>query len=239
VFLDYDGTLTPIVDSPADATLPSAVREILGSLAQRLPVAVVTGRDTDDVVAMVDVPGLWFAGSHGFDVRTPAGDRIRVGAGEAALPALEAAATELAPAIESTPGAWAEPKAFALTIHHRSSPRDALPALVDAVREVAARHDELRVSDGKEILELRPAVDWHKGAAIEWLLDAMGFGDGALPVFIGDDVTDEDGFTAVRRSGIGVVVGASGDRRSTAAHYRLSGPEDVEAFLREVLELLD
>ena len=102
----------------------------------------------------------------------------------------------------------------------------------------ADQHDGLRLVGGKKIFELRPDVDWHKGRALRWLLDAMGLvdPDGAsdvVPLFLGDDVTDEDGFAEIRLDGVGVIV-AESDDRLTAAHDRLSDPAEV----LELLELL-
>jgi alpha,alpha-trehalase len=85
------------------------------------------------------------------------------------------------------------------------------------------------MAGGKKIFELRPAADWHKGAALSWLLDATGSGSDTLAVFVGDDVTDEDALDRVRSTGLGVVVGD--EERLSAAHCRLDEPDRVAAFL--------
>src|SRR5262245_65261350 len=106
VFLDYDGTLTPIVSRPEDAWLPDAMRQTLRSLAARLPVAILSGRDLDDVRGRVHVDGIVYAGSHGFDIAGAGGLRRELG--PAYLPVLDAAETDLRGMLDEIPGAQVE-----------------------------------------------------------------------------------------------------------------------------------
>jgi alpha,alpha-trehalase len=239
VFLDYDGTLTPIVARPEQAVIPADVAAALADLATVATVAIVSGRDLLDVAAMVGVEGLWYAGSHGFDVRSPDGSSRQFEAGSAAGPALDAAERDLAGVLR-VDGAWTERKRFAIAVHHRATPDHLVPGLAEAVAEVAAAHPELRVTGGKKIIELRPDVAWDKGRALTWLLGAAGVDpDREVAVFVGDDETDEDALAVVRDHGIGVVVAAGDDTdsRPTAAHLRLSGPGDAAALLGRLAAL--
>ena len=230
VFLDYDGTLTPIVARPEDAVLPGPTRQVLAELAGRLPVGIISGRDLDDVRAMVDVDGLWYAGSHGFDVASPDGRRQQFELGRAALPALDLAEIELGRVVDEVAGAWVERKRFAIAVHHRATDPADVPRLESLVAVVARAATGLRMTGGKQIFELRPDVDWDKGRALQWVLGQATGGDrSVLPVYVGDDETDEDAFRSIRASGVGVVVG--GEVRSTAAHYRLRDPDEVREFL--------
>ncbi len=232
VFLDYDGTLTPIVDRPEDAVLAAGTAVELRALAQVCTVGIISGRDLDDVMELVDVDGLWFAGSHGFDVVSPGGDRQQFEQGAAALPGLDAAEAALAEVVGGTPGAWVERKRFAIAVHHRASAAADIPALGAAVAAIADADPTLRMTGGKKIFELRPAADWHKGMAVRWLADAAGLDPDALVVFIGDDVTDEDGLDAVRAEGLGIVVET--EDRPTAAHMRLDDPSQVAELLGRI-----
>ena len=230
VFLDYDGTLTPIVGRPEDALLPAATLAAVEALSAVAVVGIISGRDLDDVRAFVAAEGLWFAGSHGFDVLSPTGERREFPEGEAARPALDVAEGQLAGVIGAFEGAWVERKRFAIAVHHRAMAPELTPSLREAVATVAAGHDELRMTGGKMIFELRPAVEWDKGKALHWLLDAAGLDpDTTTAVYVGDDETDEDAFDAVRDIGIGVVAGD--EDRETAAHYRLDDPDRVRGFL--------
>jgi trehalose 6-phosphate phosphatase len=232
VFLDYDGTLTPIVEDPARATLPEATRRAIRRLALRCTVALISGRDLDDVRSMVGLDGLAYAGSHGFDVLAPDGSRHQHGGDF--LEALDVAERELRPAIEAVPGALLERKRFAIAVHFRQADPLRVPELEEAVDRVAAAVSGLRKTGGKMIFELRPDLNWDKGRAVLSLLDLLGLPEDVVPIYVGDDETDEDAFRAIQPGGIGVIVRGEGDDRVTAASYSLSSPEEV----RELLELL-
>ena len=236
VFLDYDGTLTPIVARPELAVLDPATKAVLAELAARCTVGIISGRDLDDVRAMVGADGhLWFAGSHGFDIASPDGRRRDIEAGRDLLPQLDAAEAELRDAIAVVPAAWVERKRFAIAVHFRQTPVDEVPRLEAIVTEVAAVHPGLRMAGGKMIFELRPDIPWDKGRALRYVADAAGVDPEAeLVVYVGDDVTDEDAFVAVRGEGLGVVVGD--EDRPTAADHRLADTDEVRAFLQRLLD---
>lgn len=102
-----------------------------------------------------------------------------------------------------------------------------------AVSEELDLHKSLKKGTGKKILELKPAIDWHKGRAIDWLFEALGMTrENSVPLFIGDDITDEDGFESISEYGIGVLVGTHGEK--TAASYTLKGTEEVGVFLEKI-----
>jgi trehalose 6-phosphate phosphatase len=228
VFLDYDGTLTPIVSHPEDAWLPESMRQTLRSLAARVPVAILSGRDLDDVRGRVLVDGIVYAGSHGFDIAGAGGLRRELGA--TYLPVLDTAETELREALDEIPGAQLERKHFSVAAHYRNVNENDAFRVALAVDAVAARHRELRRMDGKKVYELLPDIDWNKGKAVLWLLETLGFeGPNALPIYIGDDRTDEDAFRALEQCGIGILV--SEQSPPTAACYSLKNPAEVEEFL--------
>ena len=230
VFLDYDGTLTPIVRHPSEAVIDEDTRRAVRELAEACPVAMISGRDLDDVREMVAVDGISYAGSHGFDILASDGSRHRRGS-EYTEP-LAAAATELEAAVRDVPGAWVERKRFAVTVHVREVEDRLTPQVEAAVRSVAERHATLRQTGGKRILELRPAIDWDKGKALLSLLEVLGLaGEDIVPVYLGDDETDEDAFAAIQERGVGVVVRGEGDDRPTSARYALSSPDEVRRFL--------
>jgi len=233
VFLDYDGTLTPIVSHPEDAWLSDSMRQTLQSLAARVPVAILSGRDLDDVRGRVLVDGIVYAGSHGFDIAGGGGLRRELGA--AYLPVLQTAETELREALDEIPGAQLERKHFSVAAHYRNVNENDASAVALAVDGVAARHRELRRIDGKKVYELLPRIEWDKGKAVMWLLEALGLErENVRPIYIGDDNTDEDAFRALKKRGVGILV--SEQSESTAARYSLRDPAEVERFLRELRE---
>ncbi|MFL6290285.1 MAG: trehalose-phosphatase [Thermoanaerobaculia bacterium] len=228
VFLDYDGTLSPIAPRPELATLPEETREVIRRLAQRHPVAILSGRGREDVAALVGLDGLSYAGSHGYDIAGP-GFRHEVGAG---IPEeIESAAAALHRELEGMEGVLIEPKRFAISIHFRLAREEDLPRIERIVDEIAARHPGLRKGHGKKLFELRPDLDWDKGQALLWMMDALGL-SGAVPLYLGDDITDEDAFRAVEERGIGGIgILVAEEPRPTAASYSLRDPGEVRRFL--------
>lgn len=236
VFLDYDGTLTPIVDDPAAAVLADDARRSLARLAGKCTVAVLSGRDLADVRRLVAVPDLVYAGSHGLDIAGPGG--ISVQHGVEALPALDEAERRLAPLVSSVPGALLERKRLALSVHYRMV-RDAAAVvrLEEAAR--AAAGAGLRIVAGKKVLDLRPDLDWDKGRALGWLLTALQLPvPDTLPLYVGDDVTDEDAFASLAGRGVGIVVRGEDDGRPTRAAGSLRDPAEVATLLDDLASLL-
>ena len=238
LFLDFDGTLTPIVDHPERAVLSNGMRETLEVLSERCLVAVVSGRRREDVMQRVGVSRLCYAGSHGFDIAGPHGCEPRHVRGHHVIPVVAQAERELVERLGSIPGVLIEEKTTALAVHYRRV-ADADVAVVEAaVDAVIARHPDLRKTGGKRIFELRPREDWDKGKAVLWLLDALDLGgDDVTPIYLGDDVTDEDAFAALKGRGIGIHV--SDRPQPTSADYGLRDPDEVHAFLEALNGVLD
>jgi trehalose-phosphatase len=236
IFLDYDGTLTPIVERPEDALLPAGTRAAIERLAALAPVAVVSGRDLTDVRRLIGIEGITYAGSHGFDLVLPDGSTHQHGT--EFLPALDAAERDLRARLSPVPGARIERKVFAVAVHVRQVDEELVPDVEGAVAAVAASDLRLRRTGGKKVFEIRPAVAWDKGTALLWLLDVLGLGPDVLPVYVGDDETDEDAFRAVRERGLGVVVRGEGDDRPTLARYALRDTEESRAFVELLIDAL-
>ncbi|NGP54485.1 trehalose-phosphatase [Thioalkalivibrio sp. XN8] len=236
VFLDYDGTLTPIVDRPEDALLSTDMRNVLARLADACVTAVISGRDLDDVRELVALDNLVYAGSHGFDIRLPDGRSESPAAARQAQPALEQVAGELQRRLERISGTLVEHKRFAVTVHFRLVADTDMEHVEAVLDEVAASHGELRRRGGKKIAEFLPDLDWDKGAALEWLLEVLGRDDPSCyaPVYLGDDTTDEDAFAVLDEHGIGIAVGRGPGE--TAAHATVASTREVKALLEWLCE---
>jgi trehalose-phosphatase len=214
------------------------MRPVLEHLAEVCPVAIVSGRDLADVKGLVDIDGLVYAGSHGYDIDAPMnlGGRRQVGHEFAA--SLDEAETALHEELDSIPRVFIERKRYAIAIHYRNvDPAD--ESRVDAgVSLVAPRFPKLRRTGGKKGFELRPAMAWDKGTLVRWLLEQLSAASHQplTPLFMGDDVTDEDAFKAIAADGIGVRVGDPAE--STAARYVLEDPDAARAFLEELAAAL-
>lgn len=235
VFLDYDGTLTPIVERPEDAVISGSMREAVRGLAARCPVCVVSGRDRPVVQRLMGVDDLIVAGSHGFDIWSPEGGEIRREEGESFRALLESVEARLREELDQIDGALVEPKKSSVAAHYRLVSEDERPRVGRVVEEILAEHPgELKVTPGKMVYEVQPNIDWDKGKAVLYLLGALDLDD-VVPIYVGDDVTDEHAFEALSGRGIGVFVGRAEDPetagRTTSADYALHTFEEVERFL--------
>ncbi len=241
IFFDYDGTLSPIVEHPDLAVLAPSMLVALERLMQHATVAIVSGRDAADVRSKVKVDGIYYAGSHGLDILAPSGAPARddhLAGLDQFLPVLDQAEQCLEDAVAGVPGAWVERKRFAIAVHYRQTPPDRQGAVQEAVSAVAPEFPRLRVSSGKMIFELRPDIDWDKGKALLWLLEQMGLDRaGVLPMYLGDDTTDEDAFRAISGLGIGVVVGTGA--RPSAADYAVRDLGAVQELLSRLAANLE
>jgi trehalose 6-phosphate phosphatase len=242
LFLDYDGTLTPIVDRPEDARISPAMRRTVADLAERLPVCVVSGRDRPMVQELMGLNNLIVAGSHGFDIWSPDGGTIEREEGADFSVLLVEVTDQLRQELAEVEGSLIEPKKASVAVHYRLVAPDQRPQIAALVQDILAAHPEqLKVTPGKMVYEIQPNLDWDKGKAVIYLLEALNLdGDDVLPLYLGDDITDEDAFRALKDRGIGVFVGQLDDPetadRRTAADFILYTVDEVEAFLGMLAE---
>ena len=239
LFTDYDGTLTPIVPRPEGALLSEEMRSLLQELATRGTVAVISGRDLADVQNLVKLENLYYAGSHGFDIAGAGGMQRQQEEAQACLPDLDAAEKELRDHLKEISGVRVERKHFAIAVHYREVAESDIPPVEDIVNEVLPQHPRLRKRGGKKIFELQPDIPWDKGRAVCWLLEQLNLNPSkVLPIYIGDDRTDEDAFQALNKlHGISIYVGAPDEL--THADYCLQDPEEVKQFFQALLNRLD
>jgi len=235
VLTDYDGTLTPIRPTPAQARLGAGLRGAVHRLSRvrGITVGIVSGRSLDAVRRLVKIPGVVYAGNHGLELQGPGLRFVHPGA-RRRVPLLGRIARQLSRALEGVPGALVESKRLSLSVHWRRVPAARAAAFHRRVRSVLApwvAQGAVRVTRGKRVVEVRPPVRWDKGAVVDRLASARRCRGGRV-LYLGDDRTDEDAFRAVnRRGGIAVFVGRP--RRGTAAGWWLRNPKEVgELFTR-------
>ena len=240
LFLDYDGTLSPIVRDPAAAYPLDGMRDALeAAAAAGLHSFVISGRDTETVRTFLGLERLVYAGSHGMQISGPGGLEFEEPAAHTVVPALDAVQARLSEALASVAGAALERKRFAVAVHYRNLVE---PHMLERVKQevehaLAAFQGTLRLGHGKKVFEIRPELEWHKGHAVMWLLERFGLTSPEyVPLYLGDDLTDEDAFATLvhARAGYGILVGDHGEL--TAAHYRLPNVEAVRDFLHRLAQ---
>jgi len=236
MFLDYDGTLTPIVETPDKAVIAEDMREAVIELSRHCTLGVISGRDLKDVKDKVKIDSIVYAGSHGFDISGPEGLQLKNETGTEFLPVLDEAEKKLSAKLGHIKGVLVERKRFAIAIHYRLAAPEKVEMVEEVVDKVASDHPALRKAYGKKIFELQPDIDWHKGKALFTLLSALNLdGDDVLSFYLGDDVTDEDAFRSLKDRGIGIVVWD--EPYETAASYSLRNPDEVREFLLKLIPL--
>ncbi|KAK3127751.1 hypothetical protein QOZ80_7AG0577950 [Eleusine coracana subsp. coracana] len=247
MFLDYDGTLSPIVKDPDSAVMTDEMREAVRGVAEHFPTAIVSGRCRDKVFNFVKLAELYYAGSHGMDIKGPTAQCKHTKANAGAvmwqpasdfLPVIEEVYHALTVKMESIPGATVEDNKFCLSVHFRCVQEEKWGALDDQVRSVLKDYPGLRLTKGRKVLEIRPSIKWDKGNALEFLLESLGFADSSdvFPIYIGDDRTDEDAFKVLRNMGQGIGILVTKIPKETSASYSLREPSEVKEFLHKLVK---
>lgn len=236
LFIDYDGTLAPIVDDPDRAFLSDDTREVLVKISEKFTTSIVTGRSLNTISNFLHPlpPLLSLATCHGHEIAMPNTRTHMVG--EHLVDQLQAV-KRLLVAHVLPDGALLEDNKYCLSIHYRRLSDEERKALDQRVNEVLDGYDGIRRTYGHLVYELRVDAGWDKGEAVKWILKHNGVSensDHCMPIYLGDDITDEDGFEAVKKykHGLGIIVGS---REPSVAHARLSSPSDVRDFLRVLL----
>lgn len=223
LFLDFDGTLVPLTDEPDSVVVDTELRALLGRLAEALSgrIAIVSGRAVDTLRERFDLGDFILSGSHGLEFAYP-GEATQA---PARLHEVDIAEAALENFITDKPGLRVERKSLSVGLHFRRAP--AWGEACKAIAEALAQETGLYLQAGKMVYELRPGGA-DKGTAIRHLMREPALSAG-LPLFFGDDVTDEDGFAAsVEMGGNGILVGS--DRR-THAQWRLEHVDAVRHYL--------
>lgn len=233
-FLDYDGTLTPIVDRPEQAVISEEMKNVIKDLSRKYVTAIVSGRMREDVENLVGIEGLCYAGSHGFDISGPDLSMVQPEAKEA-VSLISQAAKRLSEELRSIAGILIEDKKFSAAVHYRLVNEGDLPRIENLVNSIVQGNPSLRLMKGKKVFEILPAIDWNKGKAIRWIMQALGISwPDVSVIYIGDDTTDEDGFRVVRTRGTGILVASGG--RCSAAGFLLSSPQEVRKLFEKIIK---
>jgi trehalose-phosphatase len=232
LFLDYDGTLAPIAESPDRAHMTDDMRALLGRIKDRMPVAVISGRSLRDLRDRVGIEGIVCAGNHGAEIWD--GEKTVLCPGsENSWGALRELLEALRAALGPVPGVLIEDKVLTASVHFRLVDENRMGDFFHLFNLTTKKYETLfRITSGKKVFEIRPLDAWNKGDAVSWILGTMG--GGRIPLYVGDDVTDEDAFYAIKERGISVSVG-----ECTGADYSLKGQEEVKPLLGFILDAME
>jgi trehalose-phosphatase len=230
LFLDYDGTLTPIVSRPELAICPPEVRRYLEKLRD-LPgvhLAIISGRSLDDLRGKVGVSGIIYVGNHGLEIENPAGTHKKI-VSSTRTGELKKITQNLQDSLKEIPGILFEEKGPILSIHYRNVHKKFSERIHQVMeKELRQWRGRWRMASGKMVLEIRPNVDFHKGKAVKEILKMLPSPE-LLPIYLGDDQTDEDAFRVLKDKGISVFIGPA--TLPSEADFFLRNPKEVQEFL--------
>jgi trehalose-phosphatase len=241
LFLDYDGTLAPIADTPDKAVISKEAKGLLHELSKNrgCKLAVISGRSLKDIKGIVGLKDIIYSGNHGLEIDGPKlkfKSIVPSGFKEVA----RKIKFDLLKRLTDIKGVILEDKGYTLSVHYRLVKKKDIHLVKTAFHEAIIYYlvgNKIKINTGKMVLELKPPIEWDKGRSVMWLLARQEFasrGDPVLPVYIGDDVTDEDAFSALRKKGLTVFAGKP---KKSKAKYYLKGHKDVLKFLRMVNDL--
>lgn len=233
LFLDFDGTLAPIVEHHDDAAISDEMRELVKQLAGKFPLAVVSGRGLADVKKRVALPKIYYAGSHGFEISGPNGFSKDHEEAVKVIPVFEELEPILKNKLSGIPGVDFERKKFTLAVHYRQVQEERENEVLTQVKETLEDYPKVMAAGGKKVIEIRPAIDWHKGKAVEFLKKELSREKDPFSVYVGDDVTDEDAFEYVN-NGLGILVGEHSQK--TYADYSVEDLEEVKILFKMLLD---
>jgi trehalose-phosphatase len=232
IFLDLDGTLAHITRTPKMTRLKPQARRAIAALTResRYLVSVVSGRSLNDLRSIVKDVNLVYAGNHGLEISGLGLEFVHEGAKDC-IHLVQDVCVRLQSRLRPIPGVLVEFKGLTASVHFRLAP----VALVDRVRaavseEIAAAGDTLHMTEGKRVLELRPAQAWNKGHAVRWIIEQLGC-DASAALYVGDDTTDEDAFKVLPHS---VTIKVGMDDPSSKARYYVKSPDGVLTFLQHL-----
>ncbi|XP_044493797.1 probable trehalose-phosphate phosphatase 6 [Mangifera indica] len=257
VFLDYDGTLSPIVQDPNKAFMSDKMRSAVNEVAKFFPTAIISGRCLDKVIEFVQLKNVVYAGSHGMDISTPSGslnhenhthesrsvdeqgkEVVHFQPAKEFLLTIQEILQVLEERVKTVKGAMVEDNKFCISVHFRRVQDKDLDSLKEMVKLTLEAYPNFQISSGKKVIEIRPCINWDKGRALEYLLDTFGFNSCSdfLPLYIGDDTTDEDAFKVIQRIGCGYAIVVSSIPRETKASHSLRDPGEVMSFLTRLVK---
>lgn len=240
---DFDGTLTPIVENPELAVMSEETRQLLVKLTRerRYTVGFISGRTLADLKDKVKIHGVIYAGNHGFEIEGP-GLRFTSPIVDEVKPMFRTIRQFLSLTLGTIKGVLVEDKGFTLSVHYRQADAERVPDVENIVNRAISSQPArgiFKITSGNKVYEVRPSVNWDKGKAIRLLMKRYGKGgrnSGLLPVYLGDDLTDEDGFRAIEKYGQGISVHIGDPMTDSLARYFLYSPHEVHHFLIRLLD---
>ena len=217
----------------------------MDSIAGLYPTAIISGRGIDKVRQFVGLDELYYAGSHGLDICAPRDHRrpemkhcASLQPAASLKPLINKIFEDLRDAVKHISGAHVEHNTFCLSVHFRNCKEESWEEINEIVTKTVLQHEKLlKWTRGRKVLDIRPRMDWGKGKAVEHFLKAWSYQTAdVVPVYLGDDRTDEDAFQYLKsRDGKGIGILVSSKSKPSEADYSLKDPSAVQQFLQRLI----
>ncbi len=241
IFLDFDGTLTAIAPTPDSCVLPEAARKLLKAMSRhpRIRLAFISGRQVGDLKRKVGIKNAIYSGNHGLELTGP-GMKFTPPVAPGYRSILRRIKRDLQEKVAAIPGALLEDKGLTLSLHYRLAAGKDAQTIRRIFRETVRpfrTENKIKTKAGKMVLEVLPPIEWHKGAILEWILakkNSAFAGEDITAMYIGDDVTDEDAFRAIKNKGPAIFVGRP---RKSYAQFYVRDTGQVRELLRRIIEV--
>lgn len=241
IFLDYDGTLAPIVRNPKDAVISKETINIIKTMVniKDCKISVISGRSLKDVKNKVNIKGIIYTGNHGLEIN---GNSIylKIHMSNKQKSILKHIKYKLQKELSLLKGIIIEDKEFTLSIHYRMLNKAKYKILKTKFMNVIEPYrikKYSRITYNKKIFEVKPSINWNKGNAVLWILRNDNFKNKnipIIPIYIGDDKTDEDAFEVLNKNGITIFVG---EKKKSKANYYLKTTKEVKMFLKNIIDI--
>jgi trehalose 6-phosphate phosphatase len=237
LFLDYDGTLVSFKGRPQEVITPPEVKIILSNLLKlpKFRVFIVSGRMLHEIKHLLSIKGLSFAALHGLQIELSNGKNFFWEQAQNIRILLEEIKQTIFNVFKNEKRLHIEDKEFTLAFHYRLLPNDLVEETVEKFENIIKKFDTnniLNLIYGSKVVEIRPK-GWDKGKAVELILNNVVKSKNTLPIYIGDDTTDEDAFKQIEKTGITIIV-TNKINRPTFAKYWLKDTDDVLIFLKSL-----
>jgi len=241
LFLDYDGTLTPIAETPGMAVISQEAKDLLNKLSKKshCSVAIISGRSLSDIKGFVWLKDIIYAGNHGLEIEGP-----KIKFESQVSPRLKSVIRQIyedaVSKLSKIKGVLIEDKGLTISVHYRLVDEKNIQEFLSIFNEIAGPYivrDKIKINSGKKVYEIKPPVMWDKGKVVLWLLARQQFLSGEnkiFPIYIGDDITDNDAFKVLKNKGLTIFVGES---NVSDASYYLKDTEEATECLSRILEI--
>jgi len=241
LFLDYDGTLAPIAERPDKAVISKGARGLLQQLSKSrdCKLAIISGRPLKDIKNIAGLKDIIYVGNHGLEIEGPK-VKFESQVSQRLKAIIRHIYEDAVSKFSKIKGVLIEDKSLTISVHYRLVDAKKIQEFMSIFAEITESYtarNKIEITSGKKVYEIKPPVQWDKGKVVLWLMARQQFAAGerkVLPIYIGDDVTDEDAFTALKNKGLTIFVGRPA---KSNAQYYLKNTGEVIKFLKTILIL--